>query len=165
MILLIWAALLILVLVLQVTIVPLIAINGVAPDLLLILVVSTGLLLGKEKGVGIGFFSGLLQDLAVGNIFGINIFSKLATGYILGLAERKVFKDHLLLPLLAIAIATVFSNFVSIAVLLLFLDYKINFVAITFNYILPLLGYNLIFSIPIHRIVSRVLTIQREMRF
>ena len=160
----IWGIFLLVAIVLQATIVPLLAINGHKPDLLLAVVVSTGLLLGKEKGVGMGFFSGLLQDLASGNIFGVNILSKLATGYLFGMAEQKVFKEHILLPLLSMAMATVFNNLVMLIVLFM-LGYKVDFFAAVFYNTLPLLGYNLLVAIPVHQVVYRVLASKREMRF
>lgn len=161
---LIWTGILIIALILQITVVPLFAIYGVKPDLLLMVVVSTGLLQGKEKGVGIGFFAGLLQDLAIGNLFGLNILSKLLTGYMFGLVERKVFKDHIFLPILAMAVATIFNSLV-LLVVLGFWGYTIQPIPVLVNYILPLLGYNMVISVPIHQVVSRVLTIKRDPRF
>ncbi len=160
----IWACLLFLTLIVQTTLVPFIAINGIRPDLLLIVVVSTALLLGKEKGVGMGFFSGLLQDLASGNIFGLNALSKLATGYLFGLAEQKVFKEHILLPILAMALATVGNGMAMMAILFL-LGYKVDYSATLTYSILPVLGYNILVSIPVHQIVYRILVNKRGTRF
>lgn len=160
----IWACLLLLTLIIQATILPFIAINGIKPDLLLIVVVSTALLLGKEKGVGMGFFSGLLQDLASGNIFGLNVLSKLATGYIFGLAERKVFKEHLLLPIFAMALATVFNNMAMLAILFI-LGYKVDISATLTQTVLPVLGYNMLVSIPVHQVVYRLLVTRRGANF
>lgn len=142
-------------LVLQATIIPLVSYQGVWPDLLLILVVSSSLLLGKEQGVCIGFFSGLLQDLAGGNIFGVNTLSKLMIGYLFGLAERQVFKEHFLLPVLAMCIATVLNNAVTFIILLL-LGYKIELVPAIVNNLLPLMIYHVIVAIPVHRVIYRV---------
>ena len=103
---LIWGLLIVLTLVFQATLVPMIAIKGIRPDLLLIIVVSSALLLGQDQGIGMGFFAGLLQDLASG-IFGINILSKIATGYLAGSMERKVFKEKALLPLISVIVATI----------------------------------------------------------
>lgn len=152
---LVWLAVVIAATVIQATILPIFSINGIRPDLLLIVVVSSSLLLGKEHGVGIGFFTGLIQDLASGNIFGINVLSKLATGYLCGMAERKVFKEHLLLPVLAIAIATLFSN--ALTFLLLFLlGYKVDLLPAIAGSMLPLVLYNIVLSIPIHKLIYRL---------
>lgn len=65
----IWACLLLLTLIIQATILPFIAINGIKPDLLLIVVVSTALLLGKEKGVGMGFFFRVIARFSIRKYF------------------------------------------------------------------------------------------------
>ncbi|MDR3562859.1 MAG: rod shape-determining protein MreD [Negativicutes bacterium] len=149
---LIWGLLAVLFLIIQATLLPLIAINGIRPDLLLLVVVSSALLLGKEQGVGLGFFSGLLQDLASGNIFGLNVLAKIVTGYLAGAMERKVFKENILLPVLAVTLATVFNNFVMILTLIV-LGYNPDLSAALVN-ILYLVIYNAIMAIPVHYLVS-----------
>ncbi|VBB07864.1 cell shape-determining protein mred [Lucifera butyrica] len=151
----VWLLLILAILILQATIIPLLDIQGVRPDILLILVVSCGLLSGKEYGVGIGFFSGLLQDLASGNIFGLNILSKMATGYLFGMAERKVFKENILLPVLGVFAATIVNNLLMI-LLLFILRLKVDITNVLFRNMLLAAGYNLVLAIPVHRLVFRV---------
>jgi len=151
----IWLGMIIATIIIQSTLLPLVAIKGVCPDMLLVVVISYSLLSGKEQGVGMGFFAGLLQDLAFGSIFGINTLSKLATGYICGLAERKVFKEHVLLPVAATAVATVFNGLV-VFILLLMFGYKVDITSAIMNNIVPLVGYNVIIAIPVHHIVYRL---------
>lgn len=147
----IWGLLLLTALVLQATLVPLIAVQGVRPDLLLLAVVSSGLLLGKEHGVGIGFFAGLLQDLASGNVFGVNVLSKMASGYIAGLLERKVFKENILLPILAIVLATLFNGAITILLMLIF-GHKLDLLSAAMSVAETAL-YNAILAAPMHRLV------------
>jgi rod shape-determining protein MreD len=157
----IWLGVIIVTIVIQSTVLPLITIKGVYPDLLMVIVVSYSLLSGKEKGMGIGFFSGLLQDLAFGNIFGINTLAKMAVGYIFGLAERKVFKEKVLLPVVATAVATLLHSLVG-AVVLFLLGYKFDIVTSLMNNVLPLMGYNVMIAIPIHHVVYRLTTFTAE---
>ena len=152
----VWLSVIVTTIIIQSTLLPLIAFKGICPDMLLIVVVSYSLLSGKEKGVGMGFFAGLLQDLASGSIFGINTLSKLATGYFFGLAERQVFKEHILLPVTATAVATVFNGIVMFLVLFM-LGYKVNIGSAFMNNIVPLVGYNVIIAIPVHYIVYRLI--------
>lgn len=159
-----WICLLVGALVLQSTVMPLIAIKGIKPDLLLIIVVSTGLLTGKERGVGIGFFSGLLQDLVSGSSFGINILTKMATGYLCGMVERKVFKEYIFLPAIALLIATLINGFMTLMFLFLF-GYKVDVLPAIVHNILPLVGYNVLFSIPVHILVYKFIHINRDNRF
>lgn len=157
----IWFGVVIVVLIIQSTLLPIIAFKGISPDMLLVLVVSYSLLSGREKGLGLGFFAGLLQDLALGNIFGINTLSKMAVGYLFGLAERKVFKENVLLPVVATAVATLIHSLVLFMVLFL-LGYKVDLLAAMVNVVGPLTAYNVIIAIPIHHLVYRVTTFTAE---
>ena len=157
----IWLSVLAMTLVLQSTLLPLVSFKGIHPDLLLVVVVSYSLLSGKEQGVGIGFMAGLLQDLASGSIFGMNTLSKLVTGYILGLAERKVFKEHVLLPLLSTAVATIGNGLAAILMLWTF-GYNLDFSTAFTQNILPLVGYNVIVAVPVHQIVYRLTKLTAE---
>lgn len=151
----VWAGLLFLTVVAQAVLLPFIFSNGIKPDILLIIVVASGLLAGHEQAVGIGFFAGLIQDFASGNIFGLNTLSKMATGYVAGLAERKVFKESIVLPVLAIVIATLFNSAVMQALLFLF-GYKLDVFSMLKHQVLPSLGYNILFCIPVHRLIYRI---------
>lgn len=158
---LIWFGVLVVTVILQSTVVPLVSFKGIHPDLLLVIVVSYALLTGKENGVGIGFFAGLLQDLVSGSIFGINTLSKLATGYVFGMAERKVFKEHVLLPILATSIATIFNGLAGMILLLIF-GYKVDIMSAFLQNIVPLIGYNLIVAVPVHHVVYRLIEFNAE---
>ncbi|SFL68423.1 rod shape-determining protein MreD [Pelosinus propionicus] len=158
---LIWGGVILITIIIQSTLIPLISVRGIYPDVLLIIVVSYALLSGKESGVGMGFFAGLLQDLASGGIFGIGTLSKLSTGYIFGLAERKVFKEHVLLPILATLVATIFNGVAGLLFLVIF-DYKVDLIAALTQNIMPLVCYNLIVAVPIHHVVYRLIQFTAE---
>ena len=151
----IWTAFVFGFLIFQATLAPLIAIKGARPDLLLVLVTSAGLLYGKEMGVGIGFFCGLLQDLASGNIFGVNTLSKMAVGYGFGLAERKVFKENIFLPILALAVGTALNGALSLSFIMA-LGHKIDLTQAFLNIVLPTATYNMVIAIPIHQLIAKL---------
>lgn len=155
-----WALLLVITLILQVSILPLIAYAGNKPDLLLMITLSAGLLYGREHGVGIGFFAGLLQDLAAGGIFGLNTLSKVLVGYVAGMAERKVFKEHILLPLFSVGAATAAQYIFHLLLLFLF-AYKVNFVDAIMRNLIPMVIYNMLFSVPMHGIVYKLGQLER----
>ena len=129
------------------------------PDLLLTVVVSAGILGGKELGLGIGFFAGLLQDLASGNIFGLNTLSKMAVGHLVGLLENKVFKENFFLPAIAAVAATVCSELFIFGFLYL-LGYKIDLVFFFTNQFPARAFLNLVMATPIHKIVVRLVNVE-----
>ncbi|MDF2568987.1 MAG: rod shape-determining protein MreD [Sporomusa sp.] len=150
-----WAALIIVTLGAQAVLVPLIFTMGVKPDIILLIILSAGLLAGRERAIGVAFFAGMMQDFASGNVFGLNTLSKMAIGYAAGLAERKVFKESILLPVLATIIATFFNSAIMQALLFL-LGYKIEPGSMLMNQVLLSLGYNILFCIPVHRLIYRM---------
>lgn len=149
-----WSALVISALIIQTTILVDLFINGLKPDLLLIIVVLTSIILGKHHGVTIGFFSGLLEDLASGTFFGLNTLIKMFIGFIFGSVEQQVFKEHRMLPLLAMSIATVLNYVLSLAFLVL-LGANINFNMTLLYNLLMVLTYNVIISLFAHKLLYR----------
>lgn len=71
-------------LIVQSTIVPLISISGVIPDLILIMLVYFTLRLGQMHGTILGFVYGFLLDLITGNIFGSAMIAKTISGFTAG---------------------------------------------------------------------------------
>lgn len=86
----------IIVLILQTTILPLMRIWGIMPDLLLVLVIFTALFYGSLTGGVVGFAAGLLQDLIGGPYLGLGALSYFLTGYLIGYLESRVNKDNIL---------------------------------------------------------------------
>jgi len=71
-------------LLLQSTLIPLISIAGVIPDIILILLVYFTLRTGQIHGTVLGFIYGFLLDMITGNIFGSAMISKTISGFITG---------------------------------------------------------------------------------
>jgi len=70
--------------VLQATFIPLVSINDVVPDVLMLWVVFNGIRRGQIEGVTGGFFVGLLQDLVTTQFFGLAALSKSIAGFVAG---------------------------------------------------------------------------------
>jgi rod shape-determining protein MreD len=86
---------------------PSLAISGVMPDLMLLVVVSWSLLRGTGEGLLWALGGGLLLDLMSGGPFGVATISLALCSIIVGLGEFNVFRDSLWLPLAASVLATV----------------------------------------------------------
>lgn len=106
--------------VLQVTVAGFAAIADMAPNLLLALSVSMGLLFGWEVGGGVGLAGGLLIDLTLGRYVGLQGLALGLTGLLAGLMEASVVKDNPALPTLAGALGSLISRCLVFGVLLLF---------------------------------------------
>lgn len=85
-----------------------ISLANIMPNLLLILVVSTGHMRGRTPGMMIGLFCGLLVDLMYGSyVVGLYALLYLVIGYLAGMTNRFYSKDDFTLPIGIIA----FCNF------------------------------------------------------
>lgn len=93
--------LLIFLLVVETTVVPSIRVGGVTPDLILLEVVAVALFRGPLPGAVFGLLGGALLDIWHGEALGLFTLAGGTTGYLLGLLEPRLFKDNLLVPLVA----------------------------------------------------------------
>ena len=108
---LIYVIIMIVALILQVTIFSFYSVWGITPDLLLIIVISLALVNGYRWGAYMGFVAGFFQDIFSGGFFGINIIIKLILGYGFGFFERKVYHKNIVIPIVSVVVATIFSQF------------------------------------------------------
>ena len=144
-----WALFTVVLYVLQSSLVPLIGWHEISADLLLVAVVCVSVLRGSQEGVLFGFFAGLLQDLATGTFFGVNIFSKMVIGYGTGAFSRHFVKEQVFLPLLAVVGASV-ANYFIILMFMMLLGYRFDWMEQVSGLLLPMTAYNAVFAFPVH---------------
>lgn len=104
----------------QTTVAGFLRIRGVAPDVLLAMVVSLGLLFGPQAGMVAGAAAGLLLDVASGRYVGLHVLTLGTAGALVGLVERRVYKDNPLLPLAGGLAATLLDEGLTYLVLTFF---------------------------------------------
>ena len=80
-------------LVIQTTIIPLVSINGIVPDLILILLVFYSMRLGQIYGTILGFIYGFLFDIITGNLLGSTMLSYTLAGFIAGYFSNENKRD------------------------------------------------------------------------
>ncbi|HIC94541.1 MAG TPA: rod shape-determining protein MreD [Anaerolineae bacterium] len=104
----VYAAILLLgtVAIVQSTAIPHLAIMGVKPDLMLLVVMSWSLLRGGEEGLVWAFIGGLALDILSGAPFGASTLALMAVSFLSGLGEVRIFRTHIVLPLLTAFFAT-----------------------------------------------------------
>jgi len=72
------------ILIIQTTVIPFISINGITPDLIIIMLVFYSMRNGQVYGTVLGFFYGFLFDLITGSLLGSTMLSKTIAGFVAG---------------------------------------------------------------------------------
>jgi rod shape-determining protein MreD len=79
-------------LILQQTVIRIISIGDIRPDLLIIALVAVSLRFGCVIGLYCGFLIGIVQDVYAVETLGANVLAKSIVGYGIGLLDEKVLK-------------------------------------------------------------------------
>jgi len=125
----------------QSTVVPVLGIGGVVPDLPIVLVILLALRRGPEAGSLTGFALGLAQDAVAGGPLGLHALSKGVLGFLAGELPRLCLVTNPLVPVTATVLATLLDGALRFAALQLF-HYPAAFGELLGSVIIPQAGYN-----------------------
>ncbi|MHB8984398.1 MAG: rod shape-determining protein MreD [Eubacteriales bacterium] len=137
--------LLLVLLLLQTTVLNFITIFGVKPDLVMLVVVFNGFLLGTREGAFLGFAGGIMEDLFTGSYIGLNALSKMAAGYLAGAFGVGLYKENPIIAAVVTLVSTTAALVINYALLLLVKIYVPSFYAF-FRIILPVAAYTAILA-------------------
>ena len=141
--------------VLQTTVFQTLSFANIAPNLLIIVVASFGLMRGKTEGMYVGFFSGLLIDIFCGFYLGIYALLYMYVGYLTGLFQKRFYPEDIKLPLVIISTSDLISNIV--IYLILFLTRKrYDFGYYFRSVILPEFVYTMIITIFLYLLLLKI---------
>jgi rod shape-determining protein MreD len=135
--------------VLQGTVFSVIRPGGVAPELTLVLVVAFAIFEGPVHGGILGFLAGLAGDITFGRPLGFSSMSMTLIGYSVGLLEKKVFKDNLLVPAFMVFLATIFNEFLT-SILIQMVGIKLSIYKNFSSVVLPLAIVNLVATLVLY---------------
>ncbi|MBQ9757948.1 MAG: rod shape-determining protein MreD [Clostridia bacterium] len=140
----------------QATLIDCIEIFSVKPNLFLIYVIIVCTFCGKSEGAVLGAFFGLVLDLLVGRLWGLNAILMMLLGFFTAYFCERVLRDNNILVVLLMVLAeTVLYEIVYGFIYYLTLDGG-NFFAILLRIIIPEGFYNMIVTIPVYFIVRRM---------
>lgn len=126
---------------LQSTALNFIAVQGVKPDLVLVLVILNGFLRGTREGAFLGFVGGVLQDLLSGGYFGMYALTNMTAGYLGGLGEGRLYRDNRVIAAGLTWVCTFGAQLV-LYVLLALVDVRVHVITALAGVIIPLAFYN-----------------------
>ena len=125
----------------QASLVSVLAVNGVAPDVPLVITILVALRQGPEAGCVAGFLTGLFQDVTVGGLVGVQALSKALVGFGLGLVAGRLWVSNPLVQVLGLVVLTVAEGLLRFGVLQLF-HFPAEFRPLMLDVILPQAVYN-----------------------
>ena len=135
----------------QCTVVNILSIGYVKPNLLLILCISMGLMRGRKAGMWTGFFSGLLIDLFYGSLFGFYALIYMYIGFLSGYTCRIYYDDDIKVPMTLVAIADLLYS-LAVYALAFLLRGRLGFMNYFTRIIIPEIFYTVILTFIIYRI-------------
>lgn len=143
----------------QCTVVPVVGVGGVVPDVPVVLTVLLALRYGAEAGCLTGFALGLAQDAVAGGPLGLHALSKGLVGFVAGDLPRWILVTRPIVPVGLAIVATVVDGLARFAVLQLF-QYPAPLGELFTRVIVPQAGYNGLLAAaalawPVSRLVSR----------
>ncbi len=86
--------------------------KGFAPNLLLILTMSFGIMRGRKEGMLTGFFCGFLYDVFFGTLIGPYMFLFMIIGYLDGAFHKEFLMEDVMMPVIIITVDEFFFNFI-----------------------------------------------------
>lgn len=140
---------------LQCTVMNLISIGSVTPNLLVVLCVSMGLMRGRKSGLWVGFFSGLLIDLFFGSVFGFYALIYMYIGYLSGYAHRIYYDDDVKVPMALAACADVLYNF-AVYGLQFLLRGRLGIGTYLYRIIIPEMFYTVFVTLIVYRLFRHI---------
>ena len=137
---------------LQAVIVSSLVFGGGAPDLLLIVVISLGLLRGSVPGAAFGFAGGLIVDLLTLETLGISSLVLTLAGFWAGRYTETTGRGGRLAPIVAVGALTVLAAVFAVVLHYLLGD-EVAARHVLVTVLFPTLVVNLILAVPVHALV------------
>lgn len=152
---LVYAFFLSLLLMLQSTLLSYVRIYNVKPNLLIIFVICVALLRGNVEGASVGFFAGLLLDMAFGKLLGFYSLLGFYLGLAVGSVNRRLYRENYLVVIFFTFAATTLYE-AAVYILNNFMTGSMELLVPLTVKILPEAVYNSIVSILVFAVVIKI---------
>ena len=139
----------------QTVLLPHIAIADVAPNLMLIFVVTFSFLYGEKAGILLGFLAGFLCDTQFGGVIGFTALVLAVIGYACGRLGRQLYMQGIGFPVLAIAVSDLVYSFLGFVFLFLIRN-RMVFRQFFFSIMLPEAIYTAALSLIIYPLLMLI---------
>ncbi|WP_197072355.1 rod shape-determining protein MreD [Clostridium culturomicium] len=145
------------------TIIPMISIKNIFPSTLFVFLVCYSIINGYAEGIIIGVAAGLLQDIYMPGVFGVNMLVNMIVGILAAKVGESIFKEKAIIPILSTFLLSMLKS-IMIYMLLILIKKSNNFL-----YLIPYKGlYDMVLAVFMYKITlkfSQSKTIKKEWRF
>lgn len=128
---------------------------GNAPDLMLILTMSFGIMRGRKEGMLTGFLAGLLMDIFYDTILGPYILLYMFTGYINGFFHRNFIMEDVMMPVGIVFLDSLSFHFI-IFICIFLLRNRLDLPYYFIHEIMPAVVYTMLLTVVIYRILLHI---------
>ncbi|HEX9093144.1 MAG TPA: rod shape-determining protein MreD [Coriobacteriia bacterium] len=149
--------------ILQVALAPQIALFGVVPNLIFLVVVTLALVEGPVAGCAAGFAGGLLFDLLGSSVVGPYALVFCVVGYLAGLLTANMFAESWLLPVTVVFVAGLGAE-LAYGGIMAVLDVGLPFWTAFLRLMLPGAVYNTALAVLLYPVLARVLRQDRPIK-
>lgn len=139
----------------QSTMIRILPMGGVAPNLLIILTSCFGFMRGKKDGMFVGFLSGIIIDVLFGNLIGFYALIYMIIGYLNGFFASIFYPEDIKLPVALISSSELVYCFL-VYVFRFLIQGKIRFGYYFLHIILPEIVYTIFVTIIIYKIILNI---------
>ncbi len=139
--------------ILQTSVFTSIALAGVVPDLLLILVVSVAFMRGRIPAMLTGVICGLAIDFTYSSFIGLFAVMYLIIGYLAGFSNKIYDENDYTIPLILIGVAELFYNLLYYLVFYL-LQGKLNIGYYLVRFMFPRVIYTVLLAILLYKFLN-----------
>ena len=148
------AVLILAVFILQGTIFQTLSIASISPNLLLILTVSFGFMRGKQEGLFVGFFCGLLIDIFYGyeNVVGFYALLYMYIGFFNGFLYKVFYDEDIKVPMLLVGVSDLAYGLVVYGIQFL-LRGRLDVFVYLYRIIVPEMVYTVLITVIFYRIL------------
>ncbi len=143
-------------LILQITLYNFLRINNVVPNVALILIVLFSLTTNEYMGGLIGLFTGLLYDVFIMDIIGINTLIYFVIGVSLGHFSEEINKENKVLFVLITALASIFYHLATVLIMF-FLRMNVSNTLLIIDKIIVQVVLNSLLCVPVLLLVDFLL--------
>lgn len=147
-------ALLILTQILESTVFQMLRIGHIAPNFMIILIVSFALLRGSKEGTVVGIVSGLLYDSTFGLMMGPTIFAYALIGYICGKFNKNFYRENFIIPMICTFFSSLFASIINMIALVL--RGELHFVFYMKTIVIPELIYTMALALIIYQFAYNI---------